>query len=60
MATEVRSAVCKNVGELKEFLRHLTDKMPIKGGFDEPMRATVWRRDPDEHGPSMHLGMDVE
>jgi hypothetical protein len=56
MATEVRSAVCKNTGELKEFLRHLSDKMPIKGGFDEPVKFTVWRRDPHESGPKMHPG----
>ena len=60
MATEVRSAVCVNTGELKEFLRHLSDKMPIRGTFDEAMKFTVWRREPDELGPKMYLGMDED
>ena len=60
MATEVRSVVARNTGELKEFLRHLSDKMPIRGDFDEETKFTVWRRDPDESGPKIYLGMNEE
>ena len=60
MATEVRSGQFKNVGELKEFLRHLSDKMPIRGESGFKITFTVWRRDPEETGPKMYLGADEE
>ena len=60
MATEVRSIVCANVGQLKAFLRSLSDKMPIQFIIGEKLQLTVWRSDPEEKGPRMYLEMDEE
>ncbi|MEI6313265.1 MAG: hypothetical protein WCO89_00235 [Syntrophus sp. (in: bacteria)] len=60
MATEHRSKKCRNVGELKEFLAHLADNVPIRGGWKEKVIFTLWQRDPGESCPLFYLGMDDE
>jgi hypothetical protein len=60
MATEVISKVCRNIGQLKDFIGQEANKIPIRGTFGEPVRFTVWKKDSDESGPRMYLGMDAD
>lgn len=57
MAKSKVHRVCRNVGELREFIKDLPDKMPIVSSFGDRIEFLVFEKDSCERGPQKYLSV---
>lgn len=59
VATGEKSKICRNIRELKEFIKDIPDKMPVRGTFSEDrVEFTIYKADKCESGPRKYVGVD--
>lgn len=58
MATAEKQRKCTTVAALREFLKDLPDKMPVRDGFGDRVEVSVWKADKEESGPRKYVGFD--
>lgn len=60
MAEEIKKQKLSTAKDLKQFLLDIPDNIPIRGSFDEPMIAYLWKADKRESGPRKFIGFEEE
>ena len=61
MATGLKTKRCRNIRELKNFIKDIPDDTPIRGDFtDDRVTVTLWKKNKEESGPRKYIGFDTE